>query len=71
MWGLFEEMADTKSGARNVQDESEISCHINLKWSYQIWLRSGKQDSEADLKRFPLAKDVILWVPVRTIIAMN
>ena len=28
-WGLFEEMADTKSVARNVQDECKTFCRIN------------------------------------------
>lgn len=28
-WVLLEEMADTKSGVRNVRDGSETSCHIN------------------------------------------
>lgn len=50
-------MADSRSGAKNGQNEPEISCHNRKQGIYQRLRESCQRNSEAKSKKFPLTKD--------------
>lgn len=59
-------MADSKSEAGNVQDESETSCHTRKQGSYERWRESHQKDLGDSLKWLPMAKDGIIWASIIT-----
>lgn len=59
-------MADSKSEAGNVQDESETSCHTRKQGSYERWRESHQKDLGDSLKWLPMAEDGIIWASIIT-----
>lgn len=55
--GALEEMADSRSGPGNVQDEARTPHHPRGQGSRQRPLGSCPKDPGANLKRLPLVQD--------------
>ena len=69
--GPLEEMADSRSGPGNVQDEARTPHHPRGQGSRQRPLGSCPKDPGANLKRLPLVQDGTIWAPIMFIIAMD
>lgn len=68
---LLGEMADSRSGAENVQDKLTISRHNREQGSYQKQLGSCLKDSGEHLNRLLLTNDGTIGVYIRKITTVD